>query len=56
MPVPPDTIPRIFLNPGRDKRVGAGHPWIYANEIRMDAEAVRERQHRRHHHGGNGGI
>ena len=39
MPVPPDTIPRIFLNPGRDKRGGAGHPWIYANEIRMDAEA-----------------
>lgn len=30
---------RIFLLPGRDKRITGGHPWAYANEIRMDASA-----------------
>jgi 23S rRNA (cytosine1962-C5)-methyltransferase len=25
--------------PGRDKRAARGHPWVYANEVRMDAEA-----------------
>jgi len=34
----PDT-PRLFLQPGGDKRAAHGHPWVYANEIRMDAEA-----------------
>lgn len=29
--------PRVFLNPGQDRRVARGHPWAYANEIRMDA-------------------
>lgn len=32
-------LPRIFLKPGGDKRVGHGHPWAYSNEVRMDAEA-----------------
>jgi 23S rRNA (cytosine1962-C5)-methyltransferase len=31
--------PRIYLLPGRDKRIGHGHPWAYSNEVRMDAEA-----------------
>ena len=33
------TLPRVFLLPGRDKRVGFGHPWAYSNEIRMDPAA-----------------
>ena len=32
-------LPRVFLLPGHDKRVGHGHPWAYSNEIRMDAAA-----------------
>lgn len=39
MPAAPSTRPRIFLLPGRDKRLGQGHPWAYSNEVRMDAEA-----------------
>ena len=31
--------PDVFLLPGRDRRVGGGHPWVYSNEVRMDAEA-----------------
>lgn len=31
--------PTIRLLPGRHKRARAGHPWIYSNEIAMDAEA-----------------
>jgi 23S rRNA (cytosine1962-C5)-methyltransferase len=30
--------PRIFLQPGRDRRIEQGHPWAYSNEIRIDAE------------------
>jgi len=32
-------LPRIFLGPGRDKRIAAGHSWAYSNEIRMDEAA-----------------
>ena len=32
-------FPRVFLNPGYDRRVARGHPWAYSNEVRMDAEA-----------------
>lgn len=32
-------MPILFVLPGRDKRAAQGHPWIYANEVRMDAEA-----------------
>ncbi len=39
MPAAPSARPRIFLLPGRDKRIGHGHPWAYSNEVRMDAEA-----------------
>jgi 23S rRNA (cytosine1962-C5)-methyltransferase len=35
----PDTFPRVFLNPGGDRRLAAGHPWAYSNEVRMDAAA-----------------
>ena len=35
----PAALPRVYLLPGCDKRVGFGHPWAYSNEIRMDAAA-----------------
>lgn len=31
--------PRIRLVQGRERRVLSGHPWIYSNELRMDAAA-----------------
>lgn len=31
-------LPLIRLQPGRDKRVAAGHPWIFSNEIAMTPE------------------
>lgn len=31
--------PLIRLQPGRDRRVKAGHPWAYSNEIAMTPEA-----------------
>ena len=35
------TEPRttLALEPGRHKRAAGGHPWVYSNEIRMDAAA-----------------
>ncbi len=33
-----DSLPRIYLRPGGDKRLRRGHPWVYSNEIRMDDE------------------
>ena len=35
----PKTRPAAFLLPGRHRRAEAGSPWIYSNEIRMDAAA-----------------
>jgi 23S rRNA (cytosine1962-C5)-methyltransferase len=34
-----NVLPSVFLMPGRDRRLRAGHPWVYSNEVRMDAEA-----------------
>jgi 23S rRNA (cytosine1962-C5)-methyltransferase len=31
--------PSIHLLPGQDRRPRAGHPWIFSNELRMDAAA-----------------
>ncbi len=31
--------PVVRLLPGHDKRVALGHPWVYSNEIAMDAAA-----------------
>ena len=31
-------IASIRLRPGGDRRLKAGHPWVYSNEIRMDPE------------------
>jgi 23S rRNA (cytosine1962-C5)-methyltransferase len=31
--------PSIHLLTGQDRRLRAGHPWVYSNELRMDAEA-----------------
>lgn len=31
--------PKLELLPGQDRRLRAGHPWVFSNEIRMDAEA-----------------
>jgi 23S rRNA (cytosine1962-C5)-methyltransferase len=33
------TRPSVTLQPGRHKRAEAGHPWVYSNEIAMDAAA-----------------
>ncbi|HET7593904.1 MAG TPA: class I SAM-dependent rRNA methyltransferase [Stellaceae bacterium] len=33
------TRPTVTLQPGRHKRAEAGHPWVYSNEIAMDAAA-----------------
>jgi len=30
--------PQVFLHAGRDRRVQAGHPWAYSNEVRMTLE------------------
>ncbi|MCW9038967.1 MAG: class I SAM-dependent rRNA methyltransferase [Rhodospirillales bacterium] len=35
----PTALPSVFLQPGRDRRLTGGHPWVYSNEVRMDAEA-----------------
>ncbi|HLG88900.1 MAG TPA: class I SAM-dependent rRNA methyltransferase [Alphaproteobacteria bacterium] len=35
----PQTRPTIRLLPKRDGRVKAGHPWVYSNEIAVDAAA-----------------
>ena len=32
--------PSVFMLPGRDRRLRSGHPWVYSNEIRMNAEAL----------------
>jgi len=31
--------PRLKLRPGAHKRLKAGHPWVYSNEVDMDAAA-----------------
>ncbi len=31
--------PVLRLQPGHDKRAASGHPWVYSNEIAMDAAA-----------------
>jgi 23S rRNA (cytosine1962-C5)-methyltransferase len=33
------TRPEVILEPNRHKRVTGGHPWVYSNEIKMDAAA-----------------
>ncbi len=35
----PASRPAVALLPARHKRAEAGHPWIYANEVRMDEAA-----------------
>lgn len=35
----PGTRPQIHLLPGRSRRFRSGHPWIFSNEIVMNAEA-----------------
>ncbi|MFQ5954568.1 MAG: class I SAM-dependent rRNA methyltransferase [Kiloniellales bacterium] len=37
----PASRPRVVLLPGRHKRVKAGHPWAYSNEIVMDQATKR---------------
>ncbi|MGA2089066.1 MAG: RlmI/RlmK family 23S rRNA methyltransferase, partial [Stellaceae bacterium] len=34
-----ETRPVVKLQPGRNKRVESGHPWVYSNEVAMDAAA-----------------
>lgn len=38
-PDDPPARPVVHVQPGRHKRVRAGHPWIFSNEISMTAEA-----------------
>jgi 23S rRNA (cytosine1962-C5)-methyltransferase len=35
----PKARPVILLQPGRHRRAEAGHPWVYSNEVTMDAAA-----------------
>src|SRR6185437_12275737 len=35
----PAKRPKLYLQPGRHKRAVSGHPWIYYNEVTMDAAA-----------------
>jgi 23S rRNA (cytosine1962-C5)-methyltransferase len=35
----PSIRPSVLLLPARHKRAEMGHPWVYANEVRMDAAA-----------------
>ena len=32
-------LPTVILRAGEDRRVRAGHPWAFSNEILMDADA-----------------
>lgn len=38
-PDDPASRPAVSLLPGRHRRAEGGHPWVYSNEIRMDAAA-----------------
>jgi 23S rRNA (cytosine1962-C5)-methyltransferase len=38
-PDDPSARPAVTVLPGRERRGEGGHPWIYANEVRMDAAA-----------------
>lgn len=31
-----DTYPILRLQPGEDRRIRAGHPWVFANELKLD--------------------
>src|SRR2546429_3390717 len=35
----PASRPLVVLLPGKHRRAERGHPWIYSNEVRMDAAA-----------------
>ena len=35
----PASRPSVILLPGKHRRAEGGHPWIYSNEVRMDAGA-----------------
>jgi 23S rRNA (cytosine1962-C5)-methyltransferase len=35
----PAVRPSVVLLPGRHRRTEGGHPWVYSNEVRMDAAA-----------------
>jgi 23S rRNA (cytosine1962-C5)-methyltransferase len=35
----PASRPSVILLPGRHRRAEGGHPWIYSNEVRIDAAA-----------------
>jgi len=35
----PGSRPVVTLQPGRHRRAEGGHPWVYSNEIQMDAAA-----------------
>lgn len=39
LPDDPASRPQIVLQPGAHRRAEGGHPWIYSNEVRMDAAA-----------------
>jgi 23S rRNA (cytosine1962-C5)-methyltransferase len=41
MQISPSERPTVQFLPGHDRRMRAGHPWAYANELRIDAAARR---------------
>ena len=41
MSASPSERPTVQFLPGHDRRLGSGHPWAYANELRIDAGARR---------------
>jgi 23S rRNA (cytosine1962-C5)-methyltransferase len=35
------SYPKLTLLPGQDRRLRAGHPWVFSNELQMDAAAAK---------------
>ncbi len=38
---PEGRLASVFLKAGQDRRLAAGHPWVFSNEISMDAAALK---------------
>ncbi len=38
MTLPPEKLPRLRLQKGREKRIRSGHPWVFSNELQAVPE------------------